>query len=104
MITAVSAPTSVRGRHRSGCFPLILRLTQGLTLVPVLLASSQSDLQLGAPTDEVQLQRNHGVALGLNPAGETLELTAMQEQLALATRGVVVPCSLQVLRNIRKAR
>ena len=58
MITAASAPTSVRGRHGPGSLPLVLRLAQGLALVPVLLASGKGDLQLGAATDEVQLQRN----------------------------------------------
>ena len=100
MITAASAPTTVGGCHGPGRFPLVLSLAQRLTLVPVLLTPGQGDLQLGAPADEVQLQWNYGIALGLNPAGETLELAPVQEQLALATRGVIVPGSLQVLGDV----
>ena len=60
-----SAPTAVGGGHGPGRLAPVLGLAQGLALVPVLLAPGQGDLELGAAFQEVQLQGDDRIALGL---------------------------------------
>ena len=96
-----SAPTAVGGGHGPGRLAPVLGLAQGLALVPVLLAPGQGDLQLGPPADEVQLEWDDRVPLGLHLDRQAPELGAVEQQFALAARGVVVPGALEVLGDVR---
>ena len=73
---------------------------QRLALVPGLLALGERDLDLGAPVLEVQGGRDDGEALLVDLALDLLDLVAVEQQLALASRGVVGPGALGVLRDV----
>src|SRR4051794_17969898 len=84
-------------RHRPRCLPRVLPLAQRLPLVVVLLASCHRDLDLRPAVEEIQGQRDHGQTALARGLGEPGDLVPVQQQLALATRLVVVPGSLGVL-------
>src|SRR6478609_3444968 len=85
-----------------GLLLLPVRRTLGdrLTLVPGLLASGERDLDLRAAVAEVERQRDDGETLLRHAAVDLLDLLLVQEQLALAPRGVVGPGALGVLRDV----
>src|SRR5699024_3901263 len=78
----------------------VLLLPQGLALVPFLLAAAETDDDLGVGAQEVHLHRHDGVALLPGPAGELRDLDLVQQELALAPRGVVRPGALHVRRDV----
>src|SRR5258706_6173079 len=56
------------------------------TLIVELLAARQPQLDLGAAALEVDPQRDQGEALALDLAGDAVDLAAMEQQLAWASR------------------
>src|SRR5688572_29387297 len=77
--------------------PVELALGDGLSLVPRLLALGETDLDLGPALHEVERQGDDRVALLADLALDLLDLRLVQQQLALALRGVVGPGALGVL-------
>src|SRR3954453_19633134 len=82
--TALEAPAE-RLLHLA----LGLALADRLPLVMCLAAAGESELDLRVPVAEVQLQRDQREAALLGLAEEPLDLLLVQQQLALAPRGVV---------------
>ena len=75
-------------------------LTNGLTLVPVLLAGTDGDLDLGVTVLEVQLQRDDRLARAVSLPRQLGDLAFVEKQLALAHDVVVAPGSEGVLGDV----
>src|SRR4051812_34791841 len=73
-----------------------------LALVPRLLALGEGDLDLRPAVVEVQREGNDGQALLRHLPVELGDLVAVQQQLALAPRGVVGPGALGVLGDVHR--
>src|SRR5690606_33636069 len=86
--------------HRAPCLEVVLPLAQRLTLVPLTLASREGDLDLGPPVEEVQRERHDRQALLAHARVQARDLLAVQQELALASRGVVGPRALRVLGDV----
>src|SRR4051794_8848405 len=71
-----------------------------MTLVEGLLAPREGDLDLGAAVLEVQRQRDDRQPLLVDPLLDLVYLGAVEQELALAPGGVVVPGALEVLRDV----
>src|SRR5690606_2742200 len=93
-------PQSLTRRDRALSLTPILLLTQRLTLVILLLALCERNLDLGATIFEVELQRHNRHATLTRLLVELVDLLTVQQQLALATRCVIRPGTVQILRNI----
>ena len=71
---------------------LFVRLAlECLALVPDVLTPAQAELDLHFPAAQVGAARVDGQALGFGGLGQALDLALVDQQLALATRRVVVP-------------
>src|SRR6476620_6890672 len=92
--------SSVGCAHRALCLTVVLALAQGMPLVVLLLAGRDRDLHLGATVLEVERQRHDGASALAGLVRDLLELGAVQEQLALAAGGVVVPRAVEVLGDV----
>src|SRR6478736_3982684 len=92
--------SSVGCAHRALCLTVVLALAQGMPLVVLLLAGRDRDLHLGAAVLEVERQRHDGAPALAGLVRDLLELGAVQEQLALAAGGVVVPRAVEVLGDV----
>jgi hypothetical protein len=90
----------LRRRDRPLRLPPVLLLPQGLALVVLLLASRESDLGLRPAVLEVQGQGHDGVTRLLGLRLQLVDLLAVQQELALAARGVVRPAALVILRDV----
>src|SRR4051812_10756938 len=77
-----------------------LPLGERVALVPRLLALGQGDLDLGPAVEEVQRERDDREPLLADLALDLVDLLAVEQQLALAPRGVVGPGALGVLRDV----
>src|SRR5674476_654042 len=87
-------------RDRPLRLALILLRPQRMPLVILALALGQGDLDLGVAVLEVDGQRNDRLAALLGLLHELGDLLLVQEQLAPATRRVVVPGPLGVLGDV----
>ena len=76
--------------------PLGLALGDRLALVVVFLAACQGHLDLGPAALEVEQGRNQRVAALADLAADTVDLAAVQQQLAFALGFVVLPAGLLV--------
>src|SRR5205814_2705380 len=82
-------------------FALPAALLLGLALVMQLLAARKRQLDFGAPLFvEIELERNERHALALDRSGKLVDLTAMQQQLALAFGRMIEAAALQVFRDV----
>src|ERR1700722_5414074 len=79
----VSAPVRL---HDTALVPLPVAILAGRSLVVLLLALGQPDLELGPALLPVELQRHQRVAAPLHRAEEMIELPAAQQELAGARR------------------
>src|SRR4051812_7638523 len=97
---SVTSAAAVRRAQGALRLTVVLALAQGVALVVLLLAGRDRDLHLGASVLEVQRQRHDRASALARLVGDLLELGAVQEQLALAARGVVVPGAVEVLGDV----
>src|SRR4051812_15476201 len=90
----------LRRRDRPVRLPPVLLLAKGLALVVLLLASCEGDLGLGPAVPEVQGEGHDRVTRLLGLGLQLVDLLAVQQQLALAARGVIGPTALVILRDV----
>ena len=86
--------------HGTQRLTLVLFLAQRLTLVEFLLASSQRNFCLDTAILEIQAQRNDGETFGLALTCQLVDLRRMKQQLTLALRGMIVPRTIEIFRNV----
>src|SRR5436305_2047087 len=94
--TFVLAPAA----HRAFHLALGLALADGLALVVDVLAAGQGDLDLGVGALEVHARRDDGQAAFADPAGETIDLPAMQQELTRAVGLVVLAGGGLIRRDV----
>ncbi len=79
----------------------VLFLLEGLALVVVVLASCQMYVEFRAPVLVDEEQRGHyGEAGTLGGLLQAVDLAAVEEQLAVAARSVVVVGAVEILRDV----
>src|SRR5439155_1380678 len=76
-----SAPPAPPRRHRAVDLPALHPLADRRALVVELLPDAESELRLRPPARPVEAQRHEGQAPLLDPAPQTLDLLAVQQQL-----------------------
>src|SRR5204862_6422930 len=76
-----SAPAAPPRRHGAVDLPALHPLADRRALVVELLPDAESELCLRPPARPVEAQRHEGQATLLDPAPQTLDLLAVQQQL-----------------------
>src|SRR4051794_2678179 len=87
--------------HRALHLAFGLALADRLALVVDVLAAGEGDLDLGVWALEVHARRHDGETAFADPAGEAIDLLAVQQQLARAIRLVVLARGGLVVRDVQ---
>lgn len=72
--------------HRPLRFTILLALTDRVALVMLMFASRQGQLDLRAPTNEIDSEGNEGQAFFGDSRIEAIDLTAMEQEFAAPLR------------------
>src|SRR6476661_3727083 len=100
VVSGTWSAAAVGRAHRALGLTVVLAFAERVALVVLLLAGRDRDLHLRAAVLEVEGQRHDGATALARLVGDLLELGPVQEQLALAPRGVVVPRAVEVLGDV----
>src|ERR1700751_4744805 len=96
-----NAMSSALQAHQAPLLAVPAALLLGLPLVVQLLAARERDLELGpALLVEIQSERHDRHALALDPAGELVDLPAVEQQLARPLGRMIEAAGLQIFRDI----